>query len=231
MRSIKNRWLLFLPILLVLVSCSSPTASTPPSTVTPTIDSAHLTGFAQPSPTSPPLPTATPSQASVPVPTPPRSEPAPLPTNCPLTALPGTKVFPAGWGGLLSDRTLIGRSPVWGEMGSKVRVYTGTQDEHVVWPGIKILWEVGQDLTTQVTVRVKNLATGASAWWGRGNQPPTDPIMVLSAQGSQGADFHGIPESGWYEWGSFLYLLTAGCYSMDVSWSGGSWHLVFAAGS
>ena len=228
MRSMKHRWLLFVPLLLlVLASCSSSTTSTSQSTATPTIDSAHLTEFAE-YPTYPPLPPATPSQAPGPVPTPPRSEPDPMPTNCPLTALPGTKVFPKGWGGFLSDTTLIGRSPVWSGMGLEVQVYTGTQDYHVVWTGTKIIWEVGQDLTQPVTVRIKNLATGTIAWWGKGDQPPSAPVLVLNGSNE---GYHGTRPGGWYEWGSFLYLLTAGCYSMDVSWPGGGWHIVFAAGS
>lgn len=157
MHWMKRRWLLIMPLLLVvLASCSSPAASTPQPTATPTIDSAHLTAFAQSSPTYPPLPTPTPSQAPLPVPTPLRSAPAPMPTNCPLKAVPGTKVFPKGWGGYLQDATLIGRSPVWAGMGLEVHVYTGTQG-YPIWTGTKILWEVGQDLTPPVTVQVKNL--------------------------------------------------------------------------
>ncbi len=102
-----------------------------------------------------------------------------MPTNCPLTALPGTKVFPKGWGGYLQDATLIGRSPVWAGMPLEVHVYTGAQGYHVVWTGTKILWEVGQNLTS-VTVRVKNLATGALAWWGKGDQPPSRLSWIAS---------------------------------------------------
>jgi hypothetical protein len=212
--------------LLLLASCSQ--VAQPTTSATPTVDSAHLTAFAQPYPTYPPLPTPTPSQAPVPVPTRPHSALAPMPTNCPLTALPGTKVFPKGWGGYLQDATLIGRSPVWAGIGLELHLYIGPQDSHGGWTGTKILWEVGQDLTTLVTVRVKNLATGASAWWGKGEQPPSYPVLVLD---SRNEGYHGSPASGWYEWGSFLYLLTAGCYSMDVSWPGRLWHIVFAAGA
>src|SRR6266446_6417450 len=61
MHWMKHRWLLIMPsLLVVLASCSSPAASRPQPTATPTIDSAHLTAFAQPYPTSPPLPTPTP---------------------------------------------------------------------------------------------------------------------------------------------------------------------------
>lgn len=225
MHWMKHRWPLLVPLLLVvLASCSSPAASTPQPTAIPTIDSAHLTAFAQFHPTYPPLPTPTPSQAPVPIPTPPRSALAPMPTNCPLTALPGTKVFPKGWGGYLQDATLIGRSPVWAGMGLELHLWTGGDR----WTGTKILWEVGQDLTTTATVRVKNLATGAPAWWGKGSQPPSEPVLVLDGSNE---GYHGVPASGWFEWGSFVYLLTAGCYSMDVSWPSGGWHIVFAAGS
>ena len=107
MHWMKHRWFLFIPLLLmVLAGCSSPATSTPQPTATPTIDSAHLTAFAQFHPTYLPLPNPTPSQAPIPVPTPPRLEPAPMPTNCPLTALPGTKVFPKGWGGYLRYTSL-----------------------------------------------------------------------------------------------------------------------------
>lgn len=225
----KHGWLLILPsLLVVLASCSSPAATTALPTATPTPDSAHLTAFAQRSATAPPLLTPTPSQAPLPVPTPPRIALAPMPANCPLKDAPETKVFPKGWGGFLSDSSFTGRSPVWAGIGLELHLYTGTQGYHVVWPGTKILWEVGQDLTQSVIVRVKNLATGVPAWWGKGEQPPSDPVLVLD---SRNEGYHGSPASGWYEWGSFLYLLTAGCYSMDVSWPGGSWHMVFAAGS
>jgi hypothetical protein len=151
-----------------------------------------------------------------------------MPTNCPLTAQPGTKVFPKGWGGFLSDATLIGRSPVWAGIGIELHLYIGPQDSHGGWTGTKILWEIDQDLTQPVIVRVKNLATGEPAWWGKGEQQPSDTVLVLD---SMNEGYHGAPANGWYEWGSFLYLLAAGCYSMDVSWPGGGWHIVFAAGS
>lgn len=175
MRWMKHHKLLLLPLLLVMLAgCSSAAVSTPKRTA--------------------PTPTATSSQASTPVPTPPRSALGPMPTNCPLTAVPGTKVFPKGWGGYLQDATLIGRSPVWGEIPAdlQVQVYTGTQG-YPDWTGTKILWEVGQGLTQPVTIRVKDLATGVLAWWGEGDQPPSDLVLVLVPYGGNGGDFHGVP--------------------------------------
>ena len=31
--------------------------------------------------------------------------------------------------------------------------------------------------------------------------------------------------------GKFKSIFNAGCYSMDVNWPGGAWHIVFAAGN
>jgi hypothetical protein len=38
------------------------------------------------------------------------------------------------------------------------------------------------------------------------------------------------PVPGWREYGSYLMILQAGCYSMRVTWPGGGWQTTFAAG-
>jgi hypothetical protein len=216
MRWIKNSSRFVLPLLcLLLAGCSSTAVSTS--------QSSH--NSAQ-TPTAI-VPTPTPTPNFGPVPTPPSSQVGAMPTNCHLTPVPGTKVFPQGWGGYLIDTTLIGKSPVWALMPQDLLVGLFARTPDNPWTGTKILWEVGPAPSVTATVRVTNLATGQLAWWGKGGQPPSKPILVLNAQDE---NYHGSPESGWNEWGSELYLLTAGCYSMDVSWTGGSWHVVFAAG-
>ena len=207
---------LLLFLFLLLASCSSTSVSTS--------QPAHKSSQ---TPTTVVVLTPTPTQNFGPVPTPPRSQVGTIPSNCHLTPVPGTKVFPQGWGGYLVDTTLIGKSPVWAQVPQDLQVglFPRTQDNP--WTGTKILWEVGPDTPVTATVRVRNLATGQLAWWGRGGQPPSEAILTLNAQDE---GYHGTPESGWNEWGSELYLLTAGCYSMDVSWAGGSWHVAFAAG-
>jgi len=32
------------------------------------------------------------------------------------------------------------------------------------------------------------------------------------------------------EWGSYIYIPTAGCYALEATWSGGHWRILFAAG-
>ena len=40
------------------------------------------------------------------------------------------------------------------------------------------------------------------------------------------------PSSGlWNIWGIGLLVLSAGCYELDATWSGGGWRTVYAAGS
>ncbi|HEY0753896.1 MAG TPA: hypothetical protein VGD98_08050 [Ktedonobacteraceae bacterium] len=204
-----QRLFLLLFLLMVLASCSS---------------TAHLAS----KPTSV-VPAPSPSSVEAGVPTPSRTELAPIPTNCSLSALPGTKLFPKGWGGYLVDMTLVGKSPIWAQINPDLQevLQPGTADNP--WTGTKIIWEEAvQNFHQKVTVQVKNLATGDLAWWGQGNAPPVMSVLVLDT--SPNANDHGSPVTGWNEWGSVLYLLTSGCYSMDVTWPGGAWHVVFAAG-
>jgi hypothetical protein len=222
-RRIDMRWIkkcnhFLLPLLILLLAgCSSTAVSTSQTPHTGSQTSTTVTAL-----------TSTPTQNPDPVPTPPRSQVGTLPTNCHLTPIPGSKVFPQGWGGYLVDTTLIGKSPIWAQLPQNLQVQLSPSTPDNSWTGTKILWEVGPDASVAATVHVTNLATGQLAWWGKGDRPPSEPNLVLNAQDE---GYHGTPKSGWNEWGSFLYLLTAGCYSMDVSWAGGSWHVVFAAGT
>jgi hypothetical protein len=190
-------------VLIILASCSSGNPLVPlKPTPTPGID------FPSPAPT----------------------EVGPAPQNCPKTSpLPETKVFPAGWGGYLVNTTLYGKTPVWSDFQPDMQV--GPVPNHYnPWPGTKVLWEVGPNVTQTVTVRVTNTTTGKAAWWdvGEGAPPPSSPERPLVLDGTLGGN-HGSPEPGWQEWGTWLYILEAGCYSMDVSWPGGHWRLLFSS--
>jgi hypothetical protein len=63
------------------------------------------------------------------------------------------------------------------------------------------------------------------AWWGNGNTFPYTVMFHI-----QGGIDHGEVDTGWHEWGSFLFIPAAGCYALDVSWARGSWRTNFAAG-
>ncbi len=146
------------------------------------------------------------------------SSPLVFPSKCPSTALPGVKVFP--WYKQLS---FVGRSPVWAQIPQDLQIpsINGGGFE----PGTKILWEVGPNFSLSVKVQVTNLATRKLAGWGNGTQPPTTFTNELQKTSSE---YHGSPASNWNEWGGVLYLPTAGCYQMNVTWQGGGWSVIFA---
>lgn len=92
----------------------------------------------------------------------------------------------------------------------------------------KLLWEVGPDYTGTVTLTGENLMTHQSLWFQIGEQAPThSPVLDPK--------YPGHPAStigpGWAEWGSYLFVPTAGCYVLEASWQGGHWQIYFAAGS
>lgn len=109
------------------------------------------------------------------------------------------------------------------------------------WPIDKMVVEVGPSYTQPVTLKLRNLATGALAWWTDGSGPPgaatqtlildpqTDTESVGQLPGVPDVP-HGQVSSDWHEWGIFPLFTVAGCYSLKASWSGGSWRSVFAVG-
>jgi hypothetical protein len=110
------------------------------------------------------------------------------------------------------------------------------------WPITKMVVEVGPNYPQPITLKLRNLKTGALAWWTDGETPPgaATQTLILDPQSdteSVGqvpgvpAVPHGEPSAGWTEWGLFPLFTVAGCYSLEASWSGGSWQSVFAAGN
>jgi hypothetical protein len=177
-----------------------------------------------------PTVTATPTCTSVPGPCSVSGFLDPPPQHCP--ASPPLQVLRTSTGG-----PFYGESLVWaGGLGPPGATLHLEDDTPLAWPGDKIIWEVGPDATQPVTVEARNLATGERAWWGRGSPiPPAAQTLTLDPTTTGPAIYHGSPGSGypmagWSEYGSFLYILAAGCYTMQATWPGGSWSWTFAAG-
>jgi hypothetical protein len=110
------------------------------------------------------------------------------------------------------------------------------------WPITKMVVEVGPNYDRPVTLRLREMQTAALAWWTDGQTPPgaATQMLVLNPQTDTGdvgtvpglPDIpHGSPEPGWKEWGIFPLFSVAGCYALEVSWSGGSWQSSFAVGN
>jgi hypothetical protein len=193
-----------------------------------------LTGCSLPGVTTrrTPAPTviATPTCTPVPGPCPVAGFLDPPPQHCP--ASPPLQVLTSSGGG-----PFYGQSPVWGggpvPPGATLHV---EDDTPLAWPGDKMIWEVGPNYTQRVTVEVTNLATGERAWWGIGSpNPPESQTLTLDPNTTGPARYHGSPGSGypvagWSEYGTVLYILAAGCYTMTAIWPEGSWSRTFAAG-
>lgn len=200
--------------LLVLTGCA-----TAPTTRTPT-----------PTVTQVPTSTAAPTVA-LPVPPPPlTSFLSPPPQNCPasppLQTLGGTGGDQGGEPPVFTNAVLV--APVW-------HVEQG-QTTPNPYPGTKFLWEVGPNFTQPVHLEVTNLGTGEGGWWSENGTPETTYLILdPSGTGPTYAEYHlspgpGYMVPGWREYGSYLNILQAGCYALQVTWPGGSWRMVFAAG-
>jgi hypothetical protein len=120
-------------------------------------------------------------------------------------------------------------------------VHMGQFGDNGGWPIQKIVVEVGPNYDQPVTLQLRNLETGALAWWTDAQTPPgaatqtlmlnpqTDNESVGTVPGEPDVP-HGPPDRGWKEWGVFPLYYAAGCYRLEVSWAGGSWQSVYAVG-
>lgn len=213
-------------LLLCLVGCSPWPTATHPNTPSAG-QSVVLPGGPSPTPTS--------NHAG---PSPVAGVLAPVPTACPSSPSLQTRGFPQ-FSGFSGPVTFSGQAPVW-----VATPYLPTTPVHLddqgytAWPGTKIVWEVGPSFAQPVRVTITNMATGQLAWWGEGGDPaqsggtPAQTLVLdpANADPSAPAVSHGSPEAGWNEWGSFVYLPDAACYTLTASWAGGQWGWVFAAG-
>jgi hypothetical protein len=78
--------------------------------------------------------------------------------------------------------------------------------------------------THPITLTGGNLRGGTLLWFQIDQQnPSTSPTLdPLHAERQ--------PDAGWLEWGSYLYIPTAGCYYLEAKWPSGSWRINFSAG-
>ncbi len=197
---------------LLLTSCSS--ASTIISRATPTVP-------VGPAPVTRPL--------------------APPPQQCVIRQPP--KVLHLDSLGANSNVQLVGERPFWIYGSFYHSVLHLAQFGSQQWPMTKLVVEVGPNYDQPVTLRLRQMETGVLAWWTDAQTPPGAAVqtLVLDPQMNTGGDVgtvpgqpdipHGWTGPGWKEWGLFPLFSVAGCYTLEVSWSGGSWQSSFAVGS
>jgi hypothetical protein len=154
------------------------------------------------------------------------------PTNCPF-APPLTTVTVAAFDGFYGGPVqLTGHAPVWmvtGYLPPRVlwlQEPTPPSPANPEWPAIPIIWAIGPNAHPTVTVRVHDLQSSTLAWWGTGGESgPQVPILTLNQPTDIPATQSYVAGAPW-----LLFITRAGCYQMDVTWPGGSWSLIFAAG-
>jgi hypothetical protein len=161
--------------------------------------------------TTPIVPTPSPASALLPVP----------PMGCPSAlSLDSIIAQPSGFS---QPVRLVGQSPVWVPQDylPQGTVYLDQFGTAEPYPALKILWTIGPTQHPEVTVRVTDVQTGESAWWTNQNGTPATPVLDLPAQAAT---------SGWITTPATVAIIHSGCYQINVSWAGGGWHTIFAAG-
>lgn len=219
---------------LLLISCSSPSTGTTNASATAAPGSPHIT------PTAPSnIPQVTPTVITSLAPV--RTPLAPPPQDCAIKPPPQQKHLDSL--GSNSNVSLIGGGAFWfyASFYSSV-LHLGPSSADQRWPVTKWVVEVGPNYALPVTLRLQDLQTKTLAWWTDGQtppraatqvlilNPPTDTQDVGSVPGIPDVP-HGPSGPGWSEWGLFPVFSAAGCYSLEVNWSGGSWQSTLAVGS
>ena len=211
-------------LLLLLTACTG--ASSPQAGHTPTVNVSipTRTATAQPSPT----PTLSPSGGA-------SASLGPLPQTCPLSSIRVPKTISPAFA------PMVGAGPAWGGgIGSYKQVplaLVWSHDDALTFHSQhgwkhKLLWVVATTLHGSVTIHGANLSTGAplyaDAEYASAASTPTTLVLdpsdptVLSQDANRDAKWTQFPGS--------LSVPAAGCYSLEATWPGGSWHLTFAAG-
>lgn len=181
--------------------------------------SPYATETAQPSPTPVLTPTPLPIVGALGLP----------PTNCPTLASLDTMTV-SDLDGSTTLVQLFGRRPVWVPYlapGFVISIYQPTPSpSSSSWPSTQLMWVLGPDVHPVVTVRATDLRTGGAVWWSIGpSSSPLVPLLTLNSNLNPSA-----PTEKWMVFVTEMYILHADCYELDVSWSGGAWQAIFAAG-
>jgi len=159
---------------------------------------------------------------------------APAPTDCATVDPPQTFTLPSDFGGgFHGDFTFTGGSPAWA-LGPGSPLHVEQPSAQQPYPSTKVMWIVGPNYFQPVTLSGRELRSNAPLWFEvyAGGALATS-VFTTSATLDPGSPNRGSAEPSsehWNIWGIGLLVLSAGCYELNVSWSGGSWRTVYAAG-
>lgn len=164
----------------------------------------------------------------------------PAPTNCPASPPLQTLNQNNFGGGFSSPISFQGGSLVWflglPQAGGTVQLY---QDTVHSYSSTKVMWVVGPNYAQVVTLSGREVHTGAPLWFEiyPSNSMPisdtTPSTYETQAQLDPAAPNRGSTDNStghWNIWGIGMIALTAGCYELDATWSGGGWQAIYAIG-
>jgi hypothetical protein len=149
-----------------------------------------------------------------------------LPQGCPAPRPPPRLISLADYG------NLVGASPVWAGFYANYaprrggyRVERDAPRTRYGWR-IKVLWVVAAEIGGRARVEAKAV-NGRSRLWFNVDERATRPRPHALLDPAQ----PGVPPNDKYlEFPTYVFIPRAGCYRLDVSWSGGSWRLVIGVG-
>jgi hypothetical protein len=137
-----------------------------------------------------------------------------------------------------SEGGVLGRSPAWavgfgvfGRSGRAVLAVDPAAPRGQHGYQVKVLWVVAPGYKQPVQLHGYDRATGSPLWFQVGTES-TAPILDPAHPGAtdsgnpQAAD----PQNRYANFPSYLLIPVAGCYTLVVTWPGGSWTATFAAG-
>jgi hypothetical protein len=154
---------------------------------------------------------------------------APVPTRCPLPTARQPQLGKTIYYGTVA----YGVSPVW---------MLGLQSQHqervvhfaTFFPPViytehgwrwRILLVSAPGFLGQISLSGEHIGGGSSTALLLDAGAGLTPLLALDPHDSSTTDL------GWAQWPIYVYLPGSGCYSLDAQWSGGRWHISFAAGS
>lgn len=148
---------------------------------------------------------------------------ASLPQKCPAQAIP-QRVFSA-------IGPVVGQAPVqvagFDVPLAAIPIPT-SNDAYTQYGWVwKLVWEIGPHFAQKVMLHGMNIQTGTLLQFQFLNGSITTS-PVLNPQ--QPDHPQSAISSAYKEWGSYIYIPVAGCYSLEAAWAGGHWQVIFAAG-
>lgn len=136
---------------------------------------------------------------------------------------------------LIGGMSLIGTAPAWATWIPGPSVYregsvsssnppTNYDPAHG-WEMTKVVWEVGPNYTQNITIHGQERSDHTPVLIQFGNDDPTSQAVLDPQHPGHPLSVLG---DGWAEWGSYIVVPKAGCYSLEVSWPTGHWTVTFA---